>query len=124
MTTRRAVSDWEAHIEAVLDACVQALALAGRPLRRESFAVEDHAAPHRPVTLPPGRVAVYGFWWNGTWLKIGKNGGNSGPRFLSHQYHLTARSSLAKDSVMCGLPGFDPANPARGSGIPRSGSTS
>ena len=48
--------------------------------------VEFLPAPHRPRTLPPGRMAVSGFWFNGEWLEIGQAGPKSYARYMSQHY--------------------------------------
>jgi len=55
-------------------------------------------APHSPpARLPPRKKAVYGFWWNGECLKIGKVGPKSGARYTSQHYSLKgANSNLCK----------------------------
>ena len=51
---------------------------------------------HKPL-LPAGKVAVYGFHYNDTWLKIGKAGPKSHARYTSQHYHPKgARSTLAR----------------------------
>jgi hypothetical protein len=90
--------------------------LAGDPLGRADIEVEFRDAPHhQPSSLPSDKMAVYGFWHGGAWLKIGKAGPKSGPRYISQHYHLAAPStrakSLAADPAMRGVPGFDPADP-------------
>lgn len=47
-------------------------------------------------------MAIYGFWGDGEWLKIGKAGPNSGARYLSQHYKpgraiSSLPSSLAAD---------------------------
>lgn len=91
--------------------------LAGNPVTFGAEQVEFCAAPHRqPPTLPKGMMAVYGFWRNGEWLKIGMVGPKSNARYTSQHYNPgSARSTLAgslqKDERMVGIPGFDPSNP-------------
>jgi hypothetical protein len=58
-------------------------------------------------------MAVYGFWGDGEWLKIGKAGPKSGPRYTSQHYNPdSAQSTLAKsltnDPHMLTVAGFDP----------------
>ena len=53
-------------------------------------------APHRPRSLPVGKMAVYCFFFRGRALKIGIAGPNSGARYLSQHYHpRSAGSTLA-----------------------------
>ena len=61
-------------------------------------------------------MAVYGFWWNGEWLKIGKVGPNTNVRYTSQHYNPnSARSTLAgslvKDIRMVGIPDFAGSTP-------------
>lgn len=58
-------------------------------------------------------MAVYGFWHDGAWLKIGKVGPNSNVRYAGQHYNPnSARSSLAAsllhDSQMCFAAGIGP----------------
>jgi hypothetical protein len=47
-------------------------------------------------------MAVYAFWGDGEWLKIGKVGPNSGPRYTSQHYNpASANSNLAKSTLHC-----------------------
>ena len=77
----------------------------------------DGVAPQRPpARLPVGRMAVYGFWGDGVWLKIGKAGPNSNARYTSQHYNpgsaqSTLAASLAGDSHMLTVAGFDPHTP-------------
>ena len=38
---------------------------------------------------------MYGFWFDSEWLKIGRAGTNSGPRYTSQHYTGSARSTLS-----------------------------
>jgi hypothetical protein len=68
---------------------------------------ERLSAPHRQPQLRSGSAAVYTFSLSpaygervpagpGRVLKVGKAGGQSGPRFYSHHYTVSAPSTLAK----------------------------
>jgi len=111
------VSVWSDEIHESLAAFATVADLAGDPVARGEIETEFLAAPHRPPAyLPLGKMAVYGFWWNGSWLKIGKAGPKSGARYTSQHYSLhsaqsTLAKSLANDSNMRTIPGFDPQNP-------------
>ncbi len=110
------MSAWRDDIESAITAFIAVADLAGDPIARADIVVEFGEAPHRqPGSLPAGKMAVYGFWHGGAWLKVGKAGPKSGPRYVSHHYHLTAPSTLAKslaaDPAMLGVPGFDLADP-------------
>ena len=61
-------------------------------------------------------MAVYGFWWNGEWFKIGKAGPKSKARYTYQHYNphsaaSTLAGSLAADERMVEIPGFDPLTP-------------
>lgn len=108
------MTDWRDEIENAVTAFLTVAELACEPIPRDDIVVEYLAAPHRPPTrLPVGSMAVYGFWSDGVWLKIGKAGPNSIARYTSQHYNAgSARStlagSLAKDPHMLTVPGFDP----------------
>lgn len=78
------------------------------------WTVDFRPAPHRSSGLPAGMMAIYAFWGDGAWLKIGKVGANSDARFRSQHYLPgSARSTLAGSiradvdlSVRCAI---DPA---------------
>jgi hypothetical protein len=110
------MSVWQEDVEEALDAFARVSQLAGDPIGRSDLTVQFLPAPHRaPSSMPAGTMAVYGFWADGRWLKIGKAGPHSGPRYVSHHYNLSAPSTLAKslaaDPAMRGVAGFDPAAP-------------
>src|SRR5437868_1740867 len=102
-------NDWRVDIEQAL----QDFTSAGG-LTRDIFRTEYFAAPHKPPSrLPPGKMAVYGFWVKGwRWLKIGKAGPNSSARYAYQHYNGCAGStfagSLRRDPEMpvfgCDLP--------------------
>ena len=77
-------------------------AAAGYPISESAFVVIDRAiepgsgTTHKAEPLPSGKRAVYIFLHGDKFLKIGKVGPKSAPRFLSHHYHVTAKSSLAR----------------------------
>lgn len=56
---------------------------------------------HKPLALPEGKMAVYTFVYNGNqFLKIGKAGPNSSPRYQSHHYYIDrGPSTLARSLV-------------------------
>lgn len=111
------MSAWSEEVDEALLAFVAVAELAGDPVARDEIETEFLAAPHRPPAfLPAGKMAVYGFCWDGSWLKIGKAGPNSNARFCSQHYSLNAAQStlaksLANDSHMRAVAGFDPQNP-------------
>lgn len=70
--------------------------LAENPNLTDALDVEFLDAPHRPPSrLPKGKLGVYGFCVDGCWLKVGKAGENSQPRWTSHHYWGCALSSLS-----------------------------
>ena len=107
---------WRNDILQSLDAFVEVAALAGIPWSNSDTNMEFLDAPHRPPTrLPKGYMAVYGFWYAGTWLKIGKVGPKSNARYTSQHYIAgsagsTLAGSLCKCSVMKSVPGFRPSD--------------
>jgi hypothetical protein len=111
------VTDWRDEVETALAAFLTVAELAGDPISRADIAIEYLGAPHRPPSsLPAGRMAVYGFWHNGAWLKIGKAGPNSNARYTSQHYNLgsaasTLAGSLAGDPHLRSVDGFDPRAP-------------
>ena len=111
------MTDWRDEIEASLNAFLAVAELAGDPIYPTDIEVEFLPAPHRPPTrLPAGKMAVYGFYGDGAWLKIGQAGPKSGPRYTRQHYHAgsapsTLAGSLAKDPRMLTVVGFDPEWP-------------
>jgi hypothetical protein len=92
------MSSWTGEILDALSVFEVVSKLAGHPISLGKDDVEFLHAPHQqPKTLPDGKMAVYGFWWNGTWLKIGTVGANSAARYTSQHYNpRSSRSNLAK----------------------------
>lgn len=111
------MSDWRDEIEEALTAFGRVAELAGDPIARDEIEITYLPAPHTPPSrLPAGKMAVYGFWGNGRWLKIGKTGPNSNARYTSQHYNAgsamsTLAGSLASDPHMATEPGFDPQAP-------------
>ncbi len=89
--------DWRAEAEAAAEAFHTVAEIGGTPLGRGELMIEALPAPHRPPSrLPAGRMAVYGFWGDGQWLKVGKVGANSSARYTSQHYNTgSALSTLA-----------------------------
>jgi hypothetical protein len=90
--------DWKADIGESIDAFFTVASLARSPLTTDDVRVEFLSAPHKPPSrLPSGKMAVYAFWFNGEWLKIGMAGPNSNARYTSQHYSPnSAMSTLAK----------------------------
>lgn len=111
------MTDWKADIEDALKDFVTVACLAHAPVRLQDLQVEYSEAPHKPPRrLPTGKMAVYGFWHGGEWLKIGMAGPNSNARYTSQHYNpnsagSTLAASLVKDRGMLGRPDFIPSAP-------------
>jgi len=87
--------DWREDVGSALRDFAAVSELAGERADLGHADVEFLRAPHKPGSLPKGKMAVYGFWWDGTWLKIGKAGEKSNARYVSQHYTGNAPSSLA-----------------------------
>lgn len=111
------MSDWRSEIDTALDLFTTVAELAGDPILPGEILVEYQEAPHRPPSrLPAGRMAVYCFWGDDCWLKVGKAGRNSNARYTSRHYNpgsaqSTLAASLAKDPRMLRVTGFDSRAP-------------
>jgi hypothetical protein len=111
------VSSWHYDIASSLEAFRTVAAGAGVPISPQEVTVEFCDAPHTaPRRLPSGKVAVYGFWGSGVWLKIGKAGPNSNARYTSQHYSPgSAPSTLARSLADCpdmrSVTGFDAERP-------------
>lgn len=113
--------DWKVDIYESVDAFFTVVSLARSPLTAQDVRVEFLPAPHKPPSrLPSGKMAVYGFWFNGEWLKIGMAGPNSNARYTSQHYSpnsapSTLGRSLQHDPEMARR--FDPNAKAVGEWI-------
>lgn len=111
------MSTWREDITAALAAFRTVSEGAGAPVSPQDIVVEFWDAPHTPPkSLPRGKVAVYSFWGNGAWLKIGKVGPKSAARYTSQHYNpgsamSTLAQSLAECPTMRAVAGFDPQRP-------------
>lgn len=108
------MSDWRGQMEAALADFLAVSQLAEDELAPDALEVQYHTAPHRPSGLPSGKMAVYAFWGDGEWLKIGKAGAKSDARFRSQHYAVgRAKSSLANslcaDEAFVRRTGISPA---------------
>ena len=73
----------------------------GKPIDKDKYEIIDRGSPHQAKSLPNKKMAVYTFWYEGRFLKIGKAGPNSNARFLSQHYNpKSARSTLAASILM------------------------
>ncbi len=88
---------WRLDIESALFDFKKIMNIASEKFMDLDFSTEFLAAPHRPSGLPKGKMAVYCFWGDNCWLKIGKVGENSDARFRSQHYlPKSSNSNLAK----------------------------
>lgn len=99
------MKNWRKELEEALASFIEVSKLAGDPVSPDDLQIEYLPAPHKPPSnLPKGKMAVYAFWWNDQWLKIGKAGPNSSPRYISQHYTgkapSTLRGSIEKDPKM------------------------
>lgn len=92
------MNDWKSEIEQALCDFITVVRLTGTQISRGNMVVEYIEAPHKPPSgLPHGKMAIYGFWHEGEWLKIGMVGPKSKARYTSQHYNPgSARSTLAK----------------------------
>jgi hypothetical protein len=89
------MTDWRADFEVSLAAFCNE-----HDLARSLFRTKYLPAPHQPTPLPAGKMGVYGFWledWG--WLKIGKVGPNSDPRWSYQHYHFGSAPSTLAESM-------------------------
>jgi hypothetical protein len=111
------MTDWQIEVQESIKDFLTVAALAGDILTLEDFHIEFLPAPHKqPSNLPQGKMAVYAFWFNGDWLKIGKAGTKTKARFTSQHYNAgsapsTLAASLVADQRMQNVTGFDKNSP-------------
>lgn len=107
---------WQLEIVAACDDFVKVAQLGGVAIRDGDLQLEFLTAPHRPPSrIPAGTMAVYAFWGDGCWLKIGKVGPNSHARYSSQHYlsgsaPSTLAGSLSKCRLIYDNPSFDSGN--------------
>jgi len=87
---------WKYEIEMALADFSKVAKLADHEFSGPVWEIEFLPAPHKAPGLPVSKMAIYAFWGDGGWLKIGKAGPNSDARYRSQHYvRDRARSSLA-----------------------------
>ena len=87
---------WKSEIERAISDFIIVSRIAEEGIELEEIRVEFLDAPHTsPTSLPGGKMAVYGFGRNGSWLKIGKVGPQSKARYTNQHYAGSAMSTLA-----------------------------
>lgn len=105
---------WSTDIEAAVEDYLAVAALSHGPISRTEIENKFPNAPHAPSSrISTGMMAIYGFWHDGVWLKIGKVGPNSHARFVSQHFNAkSSRSNLAAsltmDVQMAAVVGTDP----------------
>jgi hypothetical protein len=113
------MKDWRKEMESALEAFITVAERAGEPISRDELQVDFIPAPHKqPSSLPTGKMAVYAFWANDEWLKIGQVGAKSAARYISQHYNANSSmsnlaKSLANDIRMRDILGFDNQNPGQ-----------
>lgn len=111
-----AMETWQSEILAARDDFLKVAQLGGVVIRESDLQLEFLGAPHRPPSkIPAGTMAIYAFWGDGCWLKIGKVGPNSHARYSSQHYLTgsapsTLAGSLAKCTRILDNPSFDRGN--------------
>lgn len=111
------MSDWKSMIGEAVKDFQTVTELARSPLCSDDFQIEFLECPHKPPScLPSGKMAVYGFWHDVEWLKIGLAGPNSNARYTSQHYNpnsaqSTLSGSLCRDPRTANCAGFDVAAP-------------
>jgi hypothetical protein len=109
------MSTWRREITDAVSAFTKVSRLAGTPIRRDQIEMVLLSAPHlAPTRLPEGKIAIYGFWGDGEWLKIGMAGAKTKARYTSQHYNMgsapsTLAGSIARDSRMTAIAGSDKA---------------
>jgi hypothetical protein len=111
------VSDWKSMVSDAVKDFQTVADLARCPLGSNDFQIEYLESPHKPPSrLPLGKMAVYGFWHEGEWMKIGLAGPNSSARYTSQHYNQnsaqsTLAGSLCRDPRVAICKGFDISAP-------------
>lgn len=89
------MSTLENDIKKVLDDVIQVV---GK--EKVQYQIEVISAPHKSKTLPYGMMAIYMFYYQDKFLKIGKAGPSSNARFNSQHYSPeSSNSNLAKSML-------------------------
>lgn len=113
------MSQWQDDVQSALQAFITVAGCAGDPVSIADLEVEFLPAPHKPPSdLSAGKMAVYGFCWQGVWLKVGKAGPNSKQRYTYQHYNAgsamsTLAGSLLRDPRMAQVLDFDCADPGK-----------
>lgn len=79
---------------------IDASKLTGFPIKDKDFYIEHQPLKHKPKALPDGKMAVYTFVYNGTFLKIGQANAKSKARYQSHPYNIDSANSTLANSIL------------------------
>lgn len=90
------MSDWRTDIELNVRAFCEE-----NDVSRNLFSTEYLPAPHEPLPLPRGKMGIYNFWMERCeeWLKIGRVGQYSQPRWTTHHYLIGNAASCLPLSI-------------------------
>src|SRR4051794_2220014 len=111
---RRSLEIWRQEIDEAVELFIAVSGLGGVNVGRDDLQIDYLPAPHRPPSkIPSGKMAVYAFWGDGCWLKVGKVGPNSHARYSAQHYSAgsatsTLAGSMARCPVMAAIPSFEP----------------
>ena len=111
------MTGWREEFEEAVGSFIQVATLAGARLAPDDLSLEILPAPHRqPSRLPAGKMAIYAFWGDGCWLKVGMAGPNSNARYTSQHYNAgsapsTLAASVTRWSADNPLEGFEAGSP-------------
>lgn len=72
----------------------------GKPIEENKYEIVDRGLPHKPKTLPAGKMGIYTFSYNDRFLKIGKAASKSSARFLSQHYNPKSANSTLAASIL------------------------
>lgn len=72
----------------------------GKPLDKGKILIDDRGIPHEPRNLPKGKEAVYIFIYRDKFLKIGRVGKKSNPRFKNQHYSVSASKSTLANQIL------------------------
>lgn len=113
------MTDWKADVTNAMADFEAVMKLAGLFLRPDDWQLEFRESPHQPPPrFPSGRMAIYAFWGDGGWLKVGMAGAKSQARYTSQHYQVgrapsSLAASLVADVRLARRTEFDPADPGR-----------
>ena len=98
-------------IEEIYSLIFNVSSILGKPIKKENIEIINRGKPHKPEPLPAGKMGVYMFLYNESFLKIGKAGPRSNARFLSQHYNPKSAKSTLAASILS-----DSTNPYEGVG--------